>query len=328
VVDGWYSEEKYYDYNTGKKKTTAPADAVIGHFLQVMGSNIKKIGCACDPSSKTLKDGQWWTGIYVCQYDAFGNSIKPLKPTGGESNILWYHAWGLHGVWYMNGASYKSAAWTGYVPDTNWQIAGAADFNNDGETDILWRNYKTGANIVWLMNGSQLKSSVSLDSVTDLNWKIVGTGDFDADGRTDILWRHATDKYTHVWLMDGVKRIKSVSLPWSTHPDWTIVGAGDFNGDYNTDVLWRNTASGSNAVWYISGAKYQGLDFLYGYHLDWGVAATGDLNKDGKTDILWRHTKSGANAVWYMDGVNFKSFGWLPANSDLNWKIVGTGNFE
>ena len=40
------------------------------------------------------------------------------------------------------------------VGDPNWQIVGAADFDNDTQTDILWRNVSTGQNVLWFMNGT------------------------------------------------------------------------------------------------------------------------------------------------------------------------------
>jgi hypothetical protein len=327
VVDYWHSEEQYYDYNTGTKKTTAPADETIGHFVQVVGSKIKKIGCACDPSAKTKVKATWYTGIYVCQYDDFGyNNVMPFRKIGDD--ILWYHVWGFPGVWFMNGAEFKSGTFVGWKP-TEWKIVGTGDFNNDGKTEILWRNTKTGENLVWFMDGSTYKSQTALKSETDLSWKIVGTGDFNGDGRTDILWRHATTKQTLIWLMDGVKYTKSVYLPHSIHPDWEIVGAGDFNSDYHSDVLWRNTANGSVAVWYIYNALYKGLDIPAACDLDWKIGATGDLNDDGKTDILWRNTKTGQNGVWYMDGATYKSSAYLPTvAADLGFKMVGAGNFE
>ena len=48
------------------------------------------------------------------------------------------------------------------------------DFNNDGKTDILWRNTSTGQNAVWYMNGVTLIGSAFLDPVVDQNQKIVG----------------------------------------------------------------------------------------------------------------------------------------------------------
>ena len=39
------------------------------------------------------------------------------------------------------------------VPDTNWRIVGVADFNADGESDLLWQHQTSGLIAVWYMNG-------------------------------------------------------------------------------------------------------------------------------------------------------------------------------
>jgi hypothetical protein len=55
------------------------------------------------------------------------------------------------------------------VLDTDWRIAGTGDFNGDGQTDILWRNYGTGPNQgmnhIWLMNGSVVTGEVPFSQV-------------------------------------------------------------------------------------------------------------------------------------------------------------------
>jgi hypothetical protein len=31
---------------------------------------------------------------------------------------------------------------------------GSGDFNRDGHTDLVWRNYSTGGNVIWHMQGT------------------------------------------------------------------------------------------------------------------------------------------------------------------------------
>jgi hypothetical protein len=103
---------------------------------------------------------------------------------------------------------------------------GTGDFNGDGNTDILWRNYSTGENAVWLMNGTTELNSVLLRTIpANLNWDIVGTGNFNGDGNTDILWRNYSTGENAVWLMNGTTELNSVYL--RTIPanlNWDIVG--------------------------------------------------------------------------------------------------------
>ena len=54
-------------------------------------------------------------------------------------------------------------------------VQSAFGFNNDGKTDILWRNHATGADMVYLMgggNGAAVLSSPSITSVFDTNWNM------------------------------------------------------------------------------------------------------------------------------------------------------------
>ncbi|MEH2331037.1 cadherin-like domain-containing protein, partial [Nostoc sp.] len=54
-------------------------------------------------------------------------------------NILWRNkASGENTIWEMNGFSLESNNLITQVADQNWQIAGTADFNGDGKSDILW----------------------------------------------------------------------------------------------------------------------------------------------------------------------------------------------
>ena len=63
---------------------------------------------------------------------------------------------------------------------------------------------------------------------------------------------------------------------------------------------------------------------------NWQMVGTGDFNVDGKADILWRHWVSGEVVVWHMNGVVLQSGTFLtpPAFADVNWQMVGTGDFN
>jgi len=52
------------------------------------------------------------------------------------------------------------------------------------------------------------------------------------------------------------------------------------------------------------------------------------LDPNTKADIVWRNTSSGLDRIWYLDGVTRVGNEALDTEADLNWKIVGRGDFN
>jgi hypothetical protein len=206
-----------------------------------------------------------------------------------------------------------------------------ADFNGDGLTDILWRDYSNGRNYIWFMDGLKRIGSVELPAVSDLNWRIVGTGDFDRDGSVDILWRNYGTGENLVWMMNRTTRKSIVKLWTMKDVKWRIEGTGDFDKNGSVDILWRHYGTGQNQVWMMDGTTLKSMVNLSHAvsDLNWRISGTGDFNKDGSVDIVWRHYKTGRNAVWLMNGTKLTKGVYLNWDvSDLNWRIVGTGDFN
>ncbi|MBW4580896.1 MAG: VCBS repeat-containing protein [Tildeniella nuda ZEHNDER 1965/U140] len=202
-----------------------------------------------------------------------------------------------------------------------------ADFNSDGQTDLLWRNYATGQNEVWLMNGATRVSTVALMSVGDPNWRMEGANDFTGDGKTDIIWRNYATGQNVTWVMDGTVLRSSVSLTAIADLNWQIQGTVDFTGDGKPDLLWRNYATGQNIVWAMNGTTMGStvsLPTAAGTNLR--IQAAADFNRDGKPEILWRNILSGENFIWSLSGTTIASTTFLPSVSDSNWQIRGTGD--
>ncbi len=92
----------------------------------------------------------------------------------GKEDILWRHnTSGMVYIWIMNGTANPSEEGSpGTMADLNYQIADTADFDGDGNSDILWRHDTSGAVFVWLINGTAKTSGGSPGTVADLNWQI------------------------------------------------------------------------------------------------------------------------------------------------------------
>jgi hypothetical protein len=198
-----------------------------------------------------------------------------------------------------------------------------ADFNNDGGTDILWRNKVSGDVAVWKMNWTAISSGQIIYPGLNLNWEIDGTGDFNNDGGTDILLRNKVSGDVAVWQMNGTTITGGKVIYSGMDLNWEIDGTGDFNSDGNMDILWRHKVSGDVAIWQMNGVNITGGKVIcQGVDLNWKIAGTGDFNNDGSADILWRHKVTGDVAVWLMNGTTIASGQIIYQGMDLNWQIM------
>jgi hypothetical protein len=242
----------------------------------------------------------------------------------GDHALLWRNkSTGANALWYMDGSKFRNAKQLPSVNDQNWKIVGMADFDGDGQADILW-SHKSGRNVVWHMNGASFRYASYLLTVTDTNWEAAGVADFNDDGNPDILWRNHANGSTAVWYMNGATFQGAEQLPTVTDTNWEIVGIADFDLDGHLDILWRNTATGASAVWHLRGANFSHASYLLSVtDKNWQMVGTDDYDDDNHPDILWRNTATGATVVWYMNGSNFRYSAQLPTVNDTDWEIVG-----
>ena len=201
----------------------------------------------------------------------------------------------------------------------------SADFNGDGQSDILWQNIGSGDQGIWIMNGTVPAAWINLPVIA-LDWRIVGTGDFNSDGQTDILWENVGSGDRGMWIMNGTVPAAWINLP-SIALNWRIVGTGDFNGDGMTDILWENVGSGDRGMWIMNGTVPAAWINLPSIALNWRIVGTGDFNGDGMTDILWENVGSGDRGMWIMNATVPAAWINLPSIA-LNWRIAGTGDFN
>lgn len=203
------------------------------------------------------------------------------------------------------------------------------DFNNNTQSDILWRHPGTGMNWIYLMNGSVIQQSTKLNVVDDPNWIVAATGDFNGDNYTDILWRNISTGVNWLYSMQGTTILQSAPVNQVPDQKWKIAGVGDFDGNGKDDILWRHETSGQNWLYFMDGNNILKTSIINTIDdTNWEIATLGDFNGDQKTDILWRHRLTGINWIYLMDGVVITTSFALNRVTDLNWQIAGSGDFD
>jgi len=153
-----------------------------------------------------------------------------MKATGdfngdGNADILWQqNGTGSLLCWLMDGTTKigEHTLLPGNIP-TMWQMVGTADFDRDGQVDIVWQNSQTGDVYVWYMDGTSMRVEQPIGRFGD-DWTVRSVGDFNADGRPDLIWQKSTGELA-VWFMNGLVQSAVMYLtPGSMDPAWSLMG--------------------------------------------------------------------------------------------------------
>jgi predicted Zn-dependent protease len=191
----------------------------------------------------------------------------------GQEDLVWRH-YGTSGadagkvvIWTMNGTSpVQTIVMPFLVSDPNWRIEGVADFNKDGQEDLVWRHYGTtgvdaGKVVIWTMNGtSPVQTIVMPFLVGDTNWRIEGVADFNKDGQEDLVWRHYGTTGVDagkvvIWTMNGTSPVQTIVMPFLvSDPNWRIEGISEgYSASSRIDIAGNTTAKAFN-IGTLSGA--------------------------------------------------------------------------
>ncbi|HIL72551.1 MAG TPA: VCBS repeat-containing protein, partial [Verrucomicrobia bacterium] len=218
------------------------------------------------------------------------------------------------------------------LPEKTSPLADAADFNRDGQADILFQDAQ-GNLLLWLMKDGQVahESGFSPSMLPDDNWKIAATADFNQDGFPDLVLQHPKD-FLALWTLAGTTLIQSDFLvPFRTGtPSWHLAAAADFDGDETPDLVFQHL-SGDLALWEMENNQRVEAKFFTPRRIgnqDWRVVGAADFNSDGKTDLLVRHV-DGWIGVWFMNDTQFVAGTFLnPKRISLDWKTKGVSDYN
>lgn len=278
-------------------------------------------------------------------------STKGDANGSGQADIIFQNTTSGRVVsWFMNAENRIGGGATSPIEFSvpGYKVVGSADFNNDGQNDLLWRNPSDGAIRVWLMNAMVVNSEVPTTPAqeADTTWEIVATGDLNADTKPDILFRNSVSGAIKVWLMNGLVRTAEQSTTPVTPGDlgWRVVGIGDFNhvaltspvvpADTFDDLVFRNQVTGKIVIWLMNGVTRINGAFANppsAGDSNWEIAAVADYNNDNQSDLLWRNTTSGRFVMWFMNGLDRTAGTFTnppevlgsPSEGGLAWRIVG-----
>jgi hypothetical protein len=168
-----------------------------------------------------------------------------------------------------------------------------ADFDNDGQSDLVWNNAGAQQTATWFMKGGAIVQSAF--GAVPPGWTLRAAADIDGDGKADLVWTNAATNQVAVWFMNGAT--VAASSFFGTGAGWDLAAVADLNGDGKADLIFRNT-SGAMIAWLMSKAGIVTTVNYPSVGSDWTIAGTGDFTGARKDQILWRYVPTGDLFLW------------------------------
>jgi hypothetical protein len=216
------------------------------------------------------------------------------------------------------------------------------DSDDDGKSDVFWRNTSGQIN-VWKMDNVSFDAGHSgpIGYQSNTAALLSTTGDFDGDGKADIVWHDAASGEVRIWTVDGSNKTGEIQVGFiDTAMGWVLAGTGDFNGDGKLDLLWFSPSTGSVKIWPMNGTSrltVSGLPVEVVLaptvipNSGWAIAGVGDVDNDGISDIIWWNQRDGRINHWLIAA----SMSVKPESGNIGthlspgtWKVAGVGDFN
>jgi len=152
----------------------------------------------------------------------------------------------------------------------NWQVAGIGDLDDNGFSDVLFRDPNGDLEILYMgLTGilrtmdlspselhftatplfEQLNPNLAATGEFDTSWEVVGVAAI--NNYAAIIWTNALGELgitEFIYPVENPYGSVIATLPLGSR----IQGMGDYNGDGSVDLLLRDLSTGKIALWYLN----------------------------------------------------------------------------
>lgn len=145
--------------------------------------------------------------VAVADFNGDGRPDLVFEERTYDSNGSGYMT--IH-VWFYNRTTMiqETAISSSTFIDPHLHIVGVADFNRDGNPDLMFQNDLNGHLSVWYLDADRLLlSAPTLERNPDSGWKVRTVADYNNDGWPDLVFQNNTTGKVVIWFMNNTSFI-------------------------------------------------------------------------------------------------------------------------
>lgn len=225
-------------------------------------------------------------------------------------------------------------------------VVDAADYNGDGNADLLWVDPSDKAYSVWLFGGGSIlwAGSAEMESARDT---FVGSADFTGSGREALLWKTPEGGYRieDVTAFQNLGTMERESVSFRLDAAWRVLQLVDMTADGIADIVWENAETGAVMLWPMEGLvlsedlvePMEGEEeaevwtgrvgeLLLPAGFNWSVVVCADFNNDQYGDVLLRNRVNGELGLLRMRGA--EALGGLLKIGERGDIVLSHGDFN
>lgn len=177
----------------------------------------------------------------------------------------------------------------------------AADFNSDGNKDIVIANFQS-SNISVMLGLGNGSFSTAVNYTVGVNPYSIINGDFNSDGKMDLVTANWSSADVSVLFGNGNGTF-SATTSYSAGTNPRSITSADFNGDTKLDLAVVNNGSNDVSILIGNGLGSFTSSVTYTVGSNPSSISTNDLNSDGKLDLVTTNVSSNDISILLGNGL-------------------------